>query len=95
MSRWDKHRIVVDLDRFTVCTQLNIILDRDLAANRPDPVRILDVGNMTSHSHHTDRANSTGGAYGLASKITKQDVRGCLSPAVLPRDCHNITCTLY
>ena len=70
-------------------------LDRDLAANRPDPVRILDVGNMTSHSHHTDRANSTGGAYGLASKITKQDVTGCLSPAVLPRDCHNITCTLY
>ena len=54
---------------------LNIILDKDLAANRPDPVRILDVGNMTSHSHHTDRANSTGGAYGLASKITKQDVR--------------------
>ena len=45
---------------------------------------------MTSHSHHTDRANSTGGAYGLASKITKQDVRGCLSPAVLLRDC---TCT--
>ena len=50
---------------------------------------------MTSHSHHTDRANSTGGAYGLASKITKQDVRGCLSPAVLLGDCHNITCTLY
>ena len=61
---------------------IKIILDRDLAANRPDPVRILDVGNMTSHSHHTDRANSTGGAYGL-------------SPAVLLGDCHNITCTLY
>ena len=29
----------------------------------------------------------------MASKITKQDVRGCLSPAVLPWDCHNITCT--
>ena len=27
----------------------------------------------------------------MASKITKQDVRGCLSPAVLPWDCHNIT----
>ena len=27
----------------------------------------------------------------MASKITKQDVRGCLSPAVLPRDCDNIT----
>ena len=27
----------------------------------------------------------------MASKITKQDVRGCLSAAVLPRDCHNIT----
>ena len=27
----------------------------------------------------------------MASKITKQDVRGCLSPPGLPRDCHNIT----
>ena len=27
----------------------------------------------------------------MASKITKQEVRGCLSTAVLPRDCHNIT----
>ena len=27
-----------------------------------DPVRILDIGTMTSHSHHTDRVNSTGGA---------------------------------
>ena len=69
---------------------LNII-DRDLPANRPDPVRILDVGTMTSHSHHIDRANSTGGGCGMASKITKQDVRGCLSTAVLPRDCHSIT----
>jgi len=45
---------------------------------------------MTSHSHHTDRANSTGG---VESKITKQDVivRGCLSTAGLPRDCHNVT----
>ena len=43
---------------------------------------------MTSHSHHTDRANSTGG---VESKITKQDVRGCLSTAGLPRDCGNIT----
>ena len=40
----------------------NTVVDRDLAANRPGPVRILDVGNMTSHSHHTVRANSTGGA---------------------------------
>ena len=60
--------MVVDLDRFTVCTSLNII-DRDLAANRPDPVRILDVGNMTSHSHHTDRANSTGGAVAWLLKL--------------------------
>ena len=43
---------------------------------------------MTSHSHHTDRANTTGG---VGSKITKQDVRGCLSTAGLPRDCGNIT----
>ena len=27
----------------------------------------------------------------MASKITKQDVRGYLSPAVIPKDCHNIT----
>ena len=47
---------------------LNII-DRDLAANRPDPVRILDVGNMTSHSHYTDRVNSTGGAVAWLLKL--------------------------
>ena len=63
-------------------------MDRDLAANCPDPVRFLDVGTMTSHSHHIDRANSTGG---MASKITKQDVGGCLSHAVLPQACNNIT----
>ena len=57
-------------------------MDRDLAANCP----VIH----TIHAH-TERANSTGGA----SKITKQDVRGCLSPAVIPWDCHNITCTLY
>ena len=44
-------------------------LIEDLAANRPDPVRILDVGNMTSHSHHTDRANSTGGAVAWLLKL--------------------------
>ena len=60
--------MVVDLDRFTVCTKLNIT-DRDLAANRPDPVKIVDVGNMTSHSHHTDRANSTGGAVAWLLKL--------------------------
>jgi len=27
----------------------------------------------------------------MVSKITKQDVRECLSPPGLPRDCHNIT----
>ena len=45
------------------------VIDRDLAANRPDPVRNLDVGNMTSHSHHTDRANSTGGAEAWLLKL--------------------------
>ena len=44
-------------------------LTANLAANRPDPVRILDVGNMTSHSHHTDRANSTGGAVAWLLKL--------------------------
>ena len=59
---------MVDLDRFTVCTKLNII-DRDLAANRPDPIRILDVENITNHSPHTDRANSTGGAVAWLLKL--------------------------
>ncbi|KAK2169008.1 hypothetical protein NP493_1208g01000 [Ridgeia piscesae] len=45
---------------------------------------------MTSHSHHTDRANKYRWGQGFISKITKQDVRGCFSPAILPRDCHNI-----
>ena len=33
----------------------------DLLANFPDPVTILDLETMASQSHHTDRANSTGG----------------------------------
>ena len=33
----------------------------DLVANCPDPVRILELEIMASHSHHTDRANNTGG----------------------------------
>ena len=60
------------LDRFTF--KRNILIDRDLAANPQDPVRILDVGTMTSHLHHLDRANTTD----VASK------------AVLLRDCLNI-----
>ena len=68
-------------------------LDRDLAGNHHEPVRTLEVGNrklgtMTSHSHHT---NSTGGGSGITSKMTKQNGRGCLSTAVLPRGCGNIT----
>ena len=58
------------------------IMDRDLAANCPSIHTIL-----------TEQKYRCG--CGMAFKITKQDVRGCLSPAVLPRDCHNITCTLY
>ena len=47
------------------------IKDMDLVANYPDPVRILELEIMASHSHHTDRANSTGGgACGMASKAT-------------------------
>ena len=30
-------------------------------ANRLDPVRILEVGTVTSHSHYSSRANSTDG----------------------------------
>ena len=40
--------------------QLNI-KDMDLVANCTGPVRILELEIMASHSHHTDRANSTGG----------------------------------
>ena len=32
----------------------------DLVANCPDPVRILKLETMASHSHHTDRSNSKG-----------------------------------
>ena len=44
----------------------------DLVANCPDPVRILELEIMASHSHHTDRANNTGGGggCGMASKAT-------------------------
>ena len=37
------------------------ITDMDLVANCPDPVRILELETMASHSHHTDKANSTRG----------------------------------
>ena len=33
----------------------------DLVASFPDPVRILELETMASHSQHTDRANSTAG----------------------------------
>ena len=42
------------------------LTNRDLAAIRPDPVRILDVGAMFNHS---DRANSTGGAMAWLLKL--------------------------
>ena len=38
----------------------------DLVANCPDPVRILELEIMASHSHHTDRANNTGGGGAVA-----------------------------
>ena len=76
----ETNRIVGDLDRFTLYTYLNI-MDRDLAANCPVIHTILKEQTVQL-------------GCGMASKITKQDVRGCLSHAVLPWDCHNITCTL-
>ena len=44
----------------------------DLVASCPDPVRILELETMASHSQHADRANSTGGGGGcdMASKAT-------------------------
>ena len=64
-----------------VYTYLNI-MDRDLAANCPVIHTILKEQTVQL-------------GCGMASKITKQDVRGGLSHAVLPWDYHNITCTLY
>ena len=55
--------------------QLNI-KDMDLVANCPDPVRILELEIMASHSHHTDRANSTGG--GAVAWLLKLHVLGKL-----------------
>ena len=50
------------------------IKDLDLVANCPDPVSILELETMASHSQHADRANSTGGGGGggcdMASKAT-------------------------
>ena len=58
--RWDKHRIVVDLNRFTVY----ILKHNNFAANHPDPVRILEV--TTSHS------DSTGGTVAWLLKLLVQ-----------------------
>ena len=56
--------------------QLNI-KDLDLVANCPVPVRILELEIMASHSHHTDRANSTGGG-GAVAWLLKLHVLGKL-----------------
>ena len=50
----------------------------DLVANCPDPVRILELEIMASHSHHTDRANSTGGGGGAVAWLLKLHVLGKL-----------------
>ena len=49
----------------------------DLVANCPDPVRILELEIMASHSHHTDRANSTAGG-GAVAWLLKLHVLGKL-----------------
>ena len=48
------------------------MIDRDLT----DPVRTLDAGTTTSHSHHTDRANSTGGAVAWLLKLQSKMLGG-------------------
>ena len=49
-----------------------------------DPVKIhIDTILTQSRQYRWD--------CGVASKITKEDVKGCLSPAELPTDYHNIT----
>ena len=54
--RWDKYRIVVDLNSLQF-----ILKHNNFAANLPDPVRILEVA--TSHS------NSTGGTVAWLLKL--------------------------
>ena len=50
-------------------------LDGDLATLRPQPVRTtLEEGTMTSHSHHTNIANSAGGAVAWLLKLQSKMV---------------------
>ena len=48
---------------------------------------------MTSHSHHTDRANCTDRAVAWLLKLQSKMLGDAYLYAMLPRDCHNITCT--
>jgi len=57
------------------------------------PVAIIypeEVGTMTSHSHNTDSKQYRWPMRDVAM-ASKQDVRGCLSTAVCPKDHHNTT----
>ena len=62
----------------------------NLAANCPDPVRIMDIGTMTSHSHHTDTANSTGGAVAWLLKLQSKMLEDAYLLQCFP-ETHNIT----
>ena len=64
------------------------IKDMDLVANCPDPVRILELEIMASHSHHTDRANSTGG--GTVTWLLKLLVLGKLLFMISSSTCLNV-----
>ena len=67
---------------YVIHTHLHCLNTLDRAAKCPVSVWTLEVG--TSHSHHTDRANSTGGAVAWILKLQKM-MGGCLSTALLPR----------
>ena len=71
------------LDRFTLQHNINRRRFSSYLASQKK------VGTTTNHSHHTNRAKSTGV---MASKITKLYGRGCLFTAVLPIDCPCYNC---
>ena len=63
----------------------------DLVANCPDPVRFLNLETIASHSHHTVRVNSTGGAVAWLLKLQSKMLGNADLLQFFPRDCHNIT----
>ena len=62
----------------------------DLVANCQDPFRIMKLETMISHSHHTDRVNSTCGAVAWLLKLQSNILGDAYLLQFFLRDCHNI-----